>query len=92
MDARRSEQNGANIRKAGLIDRPTEAAQFIVGDGIAGMTLAIALKRAGIRSEVVEINPQWTVGGLGIAFGGRALRALRQVGVLDQCVAKGFGY
>ena len=56
------------------------------------MTLAIALKRAGIRSEVVEINPQWTVGGLGIAFGGRALRALRQVGVLDQCVAKGFGY
>ncbi len=65
---------------------------LIVGGGIAGMTLAIALKRAAIRCEVVEINPQWTVGGLGIALGGPALRALRMVGVLDQCVAKGFGY
>jgi 2-polyprenyl-6-methoxyphenol hydroxylase-like FAD-dependent oxidoreductase len=65
---------------------------LIIGGGIAGMTLAIALKRAGIRSEIVEINPHWTVGGLGIALGGPALRALRQVGVLDQCVAQGFGY
>jgi 2-polyprenyl-6-methoxyphenol hydroxylase-like FAD-dependent oxidoreductase len=65
---------------------------LIVGGGIAGMTLAIALKRAGIGSEVVELNSQWTVGGLGIALGGPALRALRMVGVLDRCVAKGFGY
>jgi len=65
---------------------------LIVGGGIAGMTLAVALKRAGIGCEVVEINPEWTVVGVGIALGGPALRALRVVGVLDQCVAKGFGY
>ena len=65
---------------------------LIVGGGIAGMTLAVALKRTSIGCEVVEINPQWTVAGLGIALGGPALRALRMVGVLDQCVAKGFGY
>ena len=65
---------------------------LIVGGGIAGMTLAVALRRAGIACEVVEINPQWTVVGVGIALGGPALRALRVLGVLDRCVAKGFGY
>ena len=56
------------------------------------MTLAVGLKRAGIHSEIVEINPQWTVAGLGIGLGGPALRALKAIGVLDQCVEKGFGY
>lgn len=65
---------------------------LIVGGGIAGMALAIGLKRAGIRSELVEINPQWTVSGLGIGLGGPALRALKMIGVLDQCVERGFGY
>lgn len=65
---------------------------LIVGGGIAGMTLSVALKRAGIACEVVEVDPQWTVAGVGIALGGPALRALRVVGVLDPCVAKGFGY
>src|SRR5689334_15139932 len=65
---------------------------LIVGGGIAGMTLAVGLRRAGIACEVAEINPQWTVVGVGIALGGAALRALRMVGVMEQCVAKGFGY
>lgn len=65
---------------------------LIVGGGIAGMTLSVALKRAGIACEVVEIDPQWTVAGVGIALGGPALRALRAVGVLEQCVGQGFGY
>ena len=65
---------------------------LVVGGGIAGMTAAIALKRAGISCEIVEINPQWTVIGVGISLQGPALRALAMVGVLDQCIAKGFGY
>ena len=65
---------------------------LIVGGGIAGMTLSVALKRAGITCEVVEIDPQWTVAGVGIALGGPALRALRVLGVLEPCVAEGFGY
>src|SRR5262245_23728386 len=71
---------------------PTAQNVLVVGGGIAGMTAAVALRRRGIASEIVEINPQWTVAGLGIALGGPALRALRMVGVIDQCVAKGFGY
>jgi 2-polyprenyl-6-methoxyphenol hydroxylase-like FAD-dependent oxidoreductase len=65
---------------------------LIVGGGIAGMTLAMALERSGIRSEIVEVNPEWTVLGVGISLQGPALRALRMVGVLDQCVENGFGY
>ena len=65
---------------------------LVVGGGIAGMTLAIGLKRAGIRAEIVEINPEWNVLGVGIALGGPALRAFSVVGLLDQCVERGFGY
>ncbi len=65
---------------------------LIVGGGIAGMALAIGLKRAGMRSEIVELNPHWTVAGLGIGLGGPALRALKSINVLDQCVENGFGF
>jgi 2-polyprenyl-6-methoxyphenol hydroxylase-like FAD-dependent oxidoreductase len=65
---------------------------LIVGGGIAGMALAISLKRAGISSEIAEINPDWSVLGVGISLQGPALRALKAVGVLDQCIAAGFGY
>jgi len=71
---------------------PASGKLLIVGGGIAGMALAIALKRAGMSCEVVELNPQWTVGGLGIGLGGPALRALKMIGLIDQCVARGFGY
>jgi 2-polyprenyl-6-methoxyphenol hydroxylase-like FAD-dependent oxidoreductase len=71
---------------------PATGTVLVVGGGIAGMALAIALKRAGIGCEVVEINPQWTVAGLGIGLGGPALRALKMIGLIDQCVARGFGY
>jgi 2-polyprenyl-6-methoxyphenol hydroxylase-like FAD-dependent oxidoreductase len=65
---------------------------LIVGGGMAGMTLAIALRRSGVTSEIVEIDPRWTALGVGIALQGPTLRALRTIGLLDECVASGFGY
>jgi len=65
---------------------------LIVGGGIAGMTLAIQLKRAGINAEIVELSTDWTVIGVGISMQGPALRALGTIGVLDQVIDKGFGY
>ncbi len=65
---------------------------LIVGGGIAGMALAIALNRAGTRSEIVEINPNWTAPGLGIALSGPSLPAFNQIGVLDPIVERGFGF
>jgi 2-polyprenyl-6-methoxyphenol hydroxylase-like FAD-dependent oxidoreductase len=65
---------------------------LIVGGGIAGMSLAISLSRVGIRSEIHELRTVWSALGTGISLQGPALRALRTMGVLDQCIERGFGY
>jgi 2-polyprenyl-6-methoxyphenol hydroxylase-like FAD-dependent oxidoreductase len=65
---------------------------LIVGGGIAGMTLGTALTRGGIRAEIVEINADWSVLGIGISVQGATLRALNTIGVLDNCVRNGFPY
>lgn len=65
---------------------------LIVGAGMCGMSLGVALKRAGIDCEIVEIRPTLTEPGTGISLQGPALRALRSAGVLDQCIPRGFGY
>jgi 2-polyprenyl-6-methoxyphenol hydroxylase-like FAD-dependent oxidoreductase len=63
---------------------------LIIGAGMAGLTLAMALKRTGISCEVVEIRRALSEPGTGITLQGPALRALRQVGALDGCIARGF--
>jgi 2-polyprenyl-6-methoxyphenol hydroxylase-like FAD-dependent oxidoreductase len=65
---------------------------LIVGAGMCGMPLGVALKRAGIACEMVEIRPKLTEPGTGISLQGPALRALHSVGVLDRCIVRGFGY
>lgn len=65
---------------------------LIVGAGLCGMSLGVALKRAGIRCEIIEIRPQLSEPGTGISLQGPALRSLQSVGVLDQCISRGFGY
>jgi 2-polyprenyl-6-methoxyphenol hydroxylase-like FAD-dependent oxidoreductase len=62
---------------------------LIVGGGIAGLTAAIAMRRAGIEVDVVEQNPAWSVYGVGIIQLANALRALNTIGLADQCVAAG---
>jgi 2-polyprenyl-6-methoxyphenol hydroxylase-like FAD-dependent oxidoreductase len=65
---------------------------LIVGGGIGGLTAAIALKQQGIDSEIVEINPAWSVYGVGIIQPSNALRVLMQIGLGESCVANGFGF
>src|SRR5271169_2519116 len=65
---------------------------LIVGGGIAGITLGLGLKRHSIDAEIVEVNSQWTIPGLGIALLGPTLRAIKTVGLIDSCVQVGFGY
>lgn len=65
---------------------------LVVGAGISGMVLATALKKAGKNPDIIEINPQWDVLGVGISVQGPALRALRSIGLIDRCVRDGFGY
>jgi 2-polyprenyl-6-methoxyphenol hydroxylase-like FAD-dependent oxidoreductase len=65
---------------------------LIVGGGVGGLTAAIALARRGIAAEVVEINPAWSVYGVGIIQPSNALRALAQIGLGQQCLQAGAGF
>lgn len=61
---------------------------LIVGGGMAGMSCAIQMRKAGIAVDLVEIDPGWRVYGAGITMTGPTLRALQTLGVLDQVVAQ----
>jgi 2-polyprenyl-6-methoxyphenol hydroxylase-like FAD-dependent oxidoreductase len=56
------------------------------------MSLAIALSRAGIASEIVEADPDWRIYGAGITITGPSLRAFGELGVLERIVAEGYCY
>jgi len=60
---------------------------LIVGGGIAGLTLAIALRRKGIHCEVAEISGAPV--GATIGLTGRAPMALAELGVMEQCARAG---
>ena len=65
---------------------------LVVGAGLSGMVLATALKRASVGVDIIEIHPTWDVLGVGISVQGPALRALKTIGLLERCIAGGFGY
>lgn len=65
---------------------------LIVGAGIGGLTAAIALHRQGIQADVIEKNPAWSVYGVGIIQPSNMLRALREIGIGDACLAQGKGF
>ncbi|KAI0136313.1 hypothetical protein BJ170DRAFT_698988 [Xylariales sp. AK1849] len=53
----------------------------VVGAGLAGLTVAIALKKAGHEVTVVEAAPQITYIGAGIQLSSNASRILRELGI-----------
>src|SRR5262245_16170721 len=65
---------------------------LIVGGGIGGLSTAIALRRAGISVDLVEIKIEWTVYHVGIVVQGNFIRAMAALGIADQAVAAGFPY
>jgi 2-polyprenyl-6-methoxyphenol hydroxylase-like FAD-dependent oxidoreductase len=54
---------------------------LIVGGGIAGLTVAAALRQSGFDPQLVERNTSWLTVGAGIAMQPNAMRALRRLGV-----------
>lgn len=62
---------------------------LVVGGGITGSILSVALARRGIEVDLVEQSPVWTGIGHGITVQGNALLSLRKVGVLDEVLAQG---
>jgi len=65
---------------------------LIVGGGIGGLSAAIGLGRIGVHADVVEIQKQWAIYGVGIIQPGNAIRAYKALGVADHCLERGFVY
>lgn len=64
---------------------------LIVGAGPAGLSSAIALRRAGMDVEIVERSPIRDVPGSELKVGGSFLRTLDALGVAERCVEVGIG-
>jgi 2-polyprenyl-6-methoxyphenol hydroxylase-like FAD-dependent oxidoreductase len=69
-----------------------KASILIVGGGIAGLTSAIALCQRGFHVEIIEQDPDWSVYGVGIIQQGNVLRAVAQLGILDDYIDAGFPF
>ncbi|KOG11790.1 MULTISPECIES: FAD-dependent monooxygenase [Streptomyces] len=63
---------------------------LINGGGIGGLALATALARRGHTVEVAEIRAEPSALGVGIIQPSNALHVMRELGVLDRCLAAGF--
>ncbi len=62
---------------------------LIIGGGVGGMCAAIQLRKQGVDVTLVERNPDWAPDGAGITISGPTLRALREVGVIDEVLRLG---
>lgn len=62
---------------------------LIIGGGIAGLTAAIALKKAGHEVEVYESAPSFKPVGAGLLLAGNAIKAYEYLGISDEILAAG---
>lgn len=62
---------------------------LIIGGGIGGLTSAIALLGAGHRVTIIEKDPTWSVYGVGIIQQANVIRAMEQLGLLEDYVSAG---
>lgn len=65
---------------------------LIVGGGIGGLTAAIALGKSGHDLTIIEKDPNWAVYGVGIIQQANVVRAMAQLGVINDYLASGFGF
>jgi 2-polyprenyl-6-methoxyphenol hydroxylase-like FAD-dependent oxidoreductase len=60
----------------------------IIGGGIGGVAAAVALYQAGIPATVYERSPELGEAGAGMMLWPNATRVLRELGLLDQVIAR----
>lgn len=75
------------MRSAGRRTRLSAKSLAVAGGGIAGLTAALALARAGWPVTVYERTAHFLSAGAGVQLGPNACRALVELGLLDQVSA-----
>ncbi len=61
----------------------------IIGGGIGGLTLAIAMQRKGMNVKVYESAPRFKPLGAGIALAANAMKAFVEIGIVEEIVRAG---
>jgi 2-polyprenyl-6-methoxyphenol hydroxylase-like FAD-dependent oxidoreductase len=62
---------------------------LIVGGGVAGMSAATMLSRAGVDVCLVDLDPDWRAAGAGITLTAATLRAFKSLGILERVIDEG---
>jgi 2-polyprenyl-6-methoxyphenol hydroxylase-like FAD-dependent oxidoreductase len=65
---------------------------LVIGAGIGGLTAAIALRARGHDVQMIERDPTWSVYGVGIIQQGNVVRAMTDLGLIDDYLEAGFGF
>ncbi|MDF1679057.1 FAD-dependent oxidoreductase [Ponticaulis sp.] len=65
---------------------------LIIGGGIGGLSAAIALRKKGFKLDVIERDPEWSVYGVGIIQQTNVVRAVAELGILDDYISSGYGF
>lgn len=68
---------------------PAVSRVLVVGGGITGSVLSLALAQRGVEVVLAELREEWSGVGHGITIQGNALKAFASVGVLDELLGKG---
>jgi len=62
---------------------------LIIGGGIAGMSLAVFMRRGGWSVDLIEADAEWRVYGAGISITGPTFRAFDQLGLTEALRTEG---
>lgn len=65
---------------------------LVIGGGIGGLSAAIALGQRGFAVDLIERDPDWSVYGVGIIQQANVVRAVADLGILDDYLDSGFGF
>jgi 2-polyprenyl-6-methoxyphenol hydroxylase-like FAD-dependent oxidoreductase len=65
---------------------------LVVGGGITGGTLALALAQKGVEVVLVDLRPELGGVGHGITLQGNALKAFKAVGIYDRLAERGYPF
>jgi 2-polyprenyl-6-methoxyphenol hydroxylase-like FAD-dependent oxidoreductase len=65
---------------------------LVIGAGIGGLTAAIELRRKGHHVTLIERDPEWSVYGVGIIQQANVVRAMDQLGILDDFLSVACGF